>query len=528
MNARHTRSSATIVTATLLWAAFFSGTAAAEPPQTPRREVKETLHGNTIIDPYRWLEPLEAESPEVMEWTEAQNQYTRDVLDQLPCHAQLVEQFQHLMAIPSIGTPRQRNGLLFNTERREDQNQGVLYVRGKGQAPRVLIDPNSLDEDGLVSLDWWNPSPDGSLLAFGLSHGGNEMSTLHVLKTETGEWTPLEIPGKANIAGWTPDGGAFLYSLLSDPTDPYSRTVRWHQLGRHPRHDPTLATQKEPGRIPYGVLSRNGRWILLGLSNGWSSNDLWVVNTAEWQRTGEVSRTAIAVGKDAKFRPQLILENTLFMLSTLDAPNASLVKVDLESPQQAHWLTIVAQRNDAVLQGASEALGMLVISWEKDATTSFQRIRPDGSAVGPIALPGLGSAGISTDPENSIAYMSYTSYNEPRTVYRVDLKTGERIVWARPEVSRRRLKCRGSARVGDIQRRHPHPHVPHPPRRHRTTKFHRSPPDSHLRLRRLQHLAHTTLLCHQFPVVRSWWCLRGGESTWRQRIRRIVAPQRHA
>ena len=54
--------------------------AQSAPPETPRRIVQDTLHGDTIDDPYRWLEPLEAESPEVREWTEAQNLHTRAVL----------------------------------------------------------------------------------------------------------------------------------------------------------------------------------------------------------------------------------------------------------------------------------------------------------------------------------------------------------------------------------------------------------------------------------------------------------------
>ena len=418
----------------LPWTASAIVAASPVPPETPRREVEETLHGETIVDPYRWLEPLELESPEVQEWTQAQNQHTREVLDQLPCHAQLVEQFQHLMSISSIGTPRIRNGLLFNTERREDQNQGVLMVRAHGQPPRILVDPNTLDEGGLVSLDWWEPSPDGNLLAFGISRGGDEMSTLHLLKTSTGEWTPLEISGKASISGWTPEGDAFLYSKLQDPTDPYTRTILWHTLGRHPRHDPVIATQTEPGRIPFGTLSRNGRWILLGLTDGWSSNDLWAVETAVWEKTGEIKRHAIATGLDAKFRPQAVLEDTLYMSTTLDAPNGTLHAVDLKSPQQSNWRTIIAQRENAVLQGVSRSKGMFVVTWEKDATTWMNRIRPDGSLVGPITLPGLGSASISTDPDTLRAYMSYTSYNEPRTVYMVDLKTDTRTVWARPEV----------------------------------------------------------------------------------------------
>ena len=403
-------------------------------PETRRDNIEETLHGERFVDPYRWLEKLEVDSPEVEAWTDEQNAHTRAVLDQLPCHAELTRQFEQLMNIPSIGTPVSRGGLLFNTERRAGQDQGVLMVRHQGGDPRVLIDPNQLDDAGLISLDWWTPNPDGSIVAFGLSRSGDEMSTLHLLETASGQWLPLEIPGKTRLSGWTPDGGAFLYSRLLDPEDPYSRAILWHEMGRHPRHDPIIAQQEEPSRIPFGSLSRNGRWIMLGLSDGWSRNDLQVLNTAQWQADPETTPTDIAQDLEGRFEPWFVRNDTAYIYTTHQAPNGRLMSIDLKQPSVDTWQTIVPEQARAVLKGGSQAKGMLIISWQKDATTQFQRIRPDGSIIGDIQLPGLGSARMSTEPDQRIGYFSYTSYNEPRTIYRVDLVTGTRSIWARPEV----------------------------------------------------------------------------------------------
>ncbi|MCH2162648.1 MAG: prolyl oligopeptidase family serine peptidase, partial [Phycisphaerales bacterium] len=319
-------------------------------------------------------------------------------------------------------------------ERHADQDQGVLHVRSDGQPPRILIDPNTLDADGLVSLDWWKPSPDGSVVAFGLSRAGDEMSTLHLLDTDSGRWRPLEIPGKCRLSGWTPDGSAFLYSRLLDPADPYSRAVLWHEMGQHPRHDRLITRQEEPSRIPFGTLSRNGRWIFLGLSDGWSRNDLKVLNVAQWKADPDTPLATISEGREGRFEPWFVIDDTAYIYTTLDAPNGRMMAMDLRTPTMENWETIVPQRDDAVLQSASRAMGMVILTWEKDATTSFQRIRPDGSMIGPITLPGLGSARISTDPDHRKAYLSYASYNEPRTIYRVNLVTDQRTLWARPKV----------------------------------------------------------------------------------------------
>ena len=158
--------------ATTLSAVAFAGTTLAGPPATDRRPVEEKIQGETFVDDYQWLEPLESESEEVRIWTDAQNAYTEEVLHGLPCRPELVDELSKLMNVPGIGTPRQAGGHLFFNERAAGADQSVLKMRPAGGTEaddRVLIDPNTLDDGGLISLDWWRPTIDGSKIAFGIS-----------------------------------------------------------------------------------------------------------------------------------------------------------------------------------------------------------------------------------------------------------------------------------------------------------------------------------------------------------------------
>ncbi|MCP4795519.1 MAG: hypothetical protein GY885_05100, partial [Phycisphaeraceae bacterium] len=358
--------------ATTLSAVALAGTTLAGPPATDRRPVEETIQGETFIDDYQWLEPLEAESEEVRAWTDAQNAYTEEVLHGLPCRPELVDELSKLMNVPGIGTPRQAGGHLFFNERAAGADQSVLKMRpagGTAEDDRILIDPNSLDEGGLVSLDWWRPTIDGSKIAFGISRAGDENSILHVLRTADGTWTETEISGKVNFGGWTPDGSAFVYSKLTDLDDAYSRVVRWHDVGTHPRHDHTFMTQSEPQRVPYGSLSRDGRWLMFGMTDGWSRNDLWIAHVADWKATGRLDRVVVAEGIDAKFSPQAVVGDRMVMSTTENAPNGRIVVVDLEHPNRERWTEIAPERPDAVFQGADYARGMLMLTYEQDAST---------------------------------------------------------------------------------------------------------------------------------------------------------------
>lgn len=432
-----------------------AGAASAVPPTTRSEPISDMIGGRKVDDPYRWLEQLERDSPEVAAWTTLQNDRTTALLRALPCHAELTAELRPLMSIGSIGMPVCEGGSAFWTEREGSQNQPVLYVAadvaasaagGGASAPRgpdrsarrTLIDVNALDARGLTSLDWWVPSPCGKRVAFGLSKSGSEMSVLHVLDAATGRWISDEIAGKVSFGGWTPTSDAFLYSALADAADPYSREVRWHTIGEHPRHDALLVRQTDPSRIPGASISRDGRWIFISLSRGWQANDLAVLETEAWRRAGMPPAgqlaQVVAEGLDATFGPTAAVGDTLYMRTTLDAPTGALVAVALRSPQRASWKTIVAPRTDMVLEDASRAGDLLVLTFSKDVTTRLERIRMTGESVGAIELPGLGSAGVGTSDERTSGFVSFTSFNEPRSIYAADFASGTMRLWARPEI----------------------------------------------------------------------------------------------
>lgn len=406
------------------------------PPETRIERVVETLHGVEIVDDYRWLEALESESEEVRAWTTAQNDRTRAILDRLPCRQPLLSELEALMSIGSIGTPVMRADRYFYTERTGTQNQPLLKVRrGHDGEARTLLDVNALDAKGLTSLDWWVPSPDGRLVAFGTSIAGSEMSELAILETESGRWLADTIPGKASFSAWLPDGSAFLYSALRDPKEPYSRELRFHEVGRSPRQDRVIAAQRDPSKVPFGWASRDGRWLFVGETRGWQANDLAVADFDRWRRTGELELVEVARNLDGRFTPQGVVGDTLYMLTTLDRPNAELVAVDLNDPRREAWRVVLAERPDEVLQGVSIARGMLVATRQKDASTRLEIHRLDGTSVAQLPLPGIGSASVSAEEDRTEAFVAFTSFNDPRSIRRLDLRTPtEQTLWARTEV----------------------------------------------------------------------------------------------
>jgi prolyl oligopeptidase len=402
--------------------------------------VTDTLHGRTFTDEWRWLESLEADAPAVAEWTTTQIDRTRSTLDALPCRASIAATLEPLLKLPSVGLPSMHGEWCFYGERTGDQNQAVLKVQ-KGTDPALrtraitLIDPNAMDANGLISLDWNAPSDDGTLIAYGTSRSGSEMSELHVM--EVGGAPLLDtISGKVSFQGWTPTNDGFLYSALRDPKDPYSREVRFHVLGSDVASDRLIARQTNPSEIPFAGLSRCGRWMVLGFSRGWQANDLSVADFQAWrQGSGEPKAVEIAKGVPARFSPVGFEGDRMLMMTTLDAPRGRLVAVDLKQPARANWKDVIPEPKDEVLDSVGLTKGGMVASFTKHVCTRLERFDRTGRSLGEIPLPGLGSAAFSVDEDRTDAFVSYTSYNEPRSSWYVaDLTTPTPVPWWKPLV----------------------------------------------------------------------------------------------
>ncbi len=416
-------------------------------PATPVEPVKDDYHGVELTDPYRWLEGSaapevdddEALDARVRDWSLAQNEYTRDRLDALPGRDALEARMTPLMEIGVIGLPRVRGKLHFYSERKGDEAQPVLYVRdGADGTPRALLNVNTLDEEGLTALAWYAPSQDGKLVAFGTYRSGDENSTLFVLRTHDGKWLSEEIPGKVGGVSWLPDGDGFLYRRLRELDDPYSGQVKLHRLGEHHSQDALLFEQYREGPLattwgPFATLDKNARWLQLGYYTSTSSNDLWFYDFREWQKTGELKRQDLFVGEEGTAFGEIV-GDTLFIQTTIDAPNGRVIAVDLKKPARDNWRTVVAEREDAVLDSVAIAKGRLVVTWQKNAYNQVELFEMDGTSRGAMELPGIGSVGIVAEQDRSEIFYSYTSFNEPRSIYRTDTRRGGPTLWERPDV----------------------------------------------------------------------------------------------
>ena len=399
-----------------------------KPPSTRSDSTVETIFGEKVEDPYRWLE--NAESEETKLWVEEQNRYTRSILDSLPGRNQIKTRLEQLLSIGQIGTPQVYRGRLFYTKREGKENQPILYLREGINGPeKVLVDPNALSREGLVSLDWWFPSDDGTLLAYGLSTDGSEQSTLYVLNTQTGEKLKDAISRTRYTAiAWKKDKSGFYYTRYPAPgtvpagEEDYHQHLFYHELGTDPEKDPKVFGQGREMTEMYAVsLSPDNRYLLLSIFKGWDKSDVYF---QALPNDGEIARpdgfVPVVEGEDALFSGQIAGDN-LYLHTNYRAPKYRLLKVSLKNPSRDNWVELIPQ-DTSVLEQAQVVGDWLVTKYLHNACSQVRIFDLSGEFMEDVELPALGSvSGLNGEWDGSEIFFSFESYFIPPSIYHYDL-----------------------------------------------------------------------------------------------------------
>ena len=397
------------------------------PPPTERREVVETLHGVEIRDPYRWLEDQEA--PETRAWIETQNAYTDTLLQPLPRRDELETLVASVLKVEAIGLPNERGGRYFSSRRRADADLSVLYVReGIDGEDRVLIDPHPMSPDHTTSVSYLDISRDGRLVVYAVRDGGVDEVSIHLRDVDTGTDLDDRLPaaryGQVNL---TPDKTGFYYERYGDVTP----RVMFHALGTDASADIQLFGDGYLlHHIPVSLLSDDGRWLLVHVIEGSSGpTEIHLKDLT----TAAPFTTVIKDGVSESWAE--FAGDQLVITTNLDAPNKRVMVADLANPAVDHWREIIPERDDVVIQEARGLGGRLAVSYLQDVQPHVAIYELSGTYVRDISFETLGSVGGGAGRWTSNeAFFTFQSYHRPNTIYRYDLESGERTVWAQVEV----------------------------------------------------------------------------------------------
>jgi prolyl oligopeptidase len=405
-------------------------------PSSKREDIVDHIHGQDVPDPYRWLEDIDSE--ETRAWIKAQNHLTNASLGQISSREFVSRRMAELWDYEKYGVPFEKEGRVFYTRTDGLQNQGVLYWIQDGRE-QVLLDPNTLSEDGTIALTGHSVSDDGSLLAYGLSDSGSDWQDWYVRRVVDGQDLEDHLKWvKFTNASWTKDGLGFFYSRYDEPEEGmiYKEANFYHKLYYHrigiPQTEDALIYER-PDQKEWGFsgdVSQDGRYLVISVwkgthrENGVFYKDLEAGGDVV-ELLGDFDAGYVYVSNDGQ---------VFYFLTDLDAPLSRVIAIDLSKPEREHWLEVISESGDA-LQSISLVADHFLAVYLHDAFNLVKVLDRSGKMLNEVALPGLGTVlGFQGKQQDRRVYYLFTGFTIPGSLYKYEVLENQSEIFRQPHL----------------------------------------------------------------------------------------------
>lgn len=414
---------------------------AIQYPSTSKVVHVDVYHGVEVADPYRWLEDDVRESEAVQAWVGAQNEVTFAYLESIPEREKVRDRLTALWNFERFGLPRKVGGRYYYSYNNGLQNQDATYtMTSLDDEPELLLDPNTLSDDGTVAVASTFPSPDGRHFAYLVQDAGSDWRIARVMDIETRQTLEYELKWlKYTAVSWAQDGSGFYYSRYPVPEEEskfqslnMNHAVYFHELGTGQDEDRLVFSNPDNPEWGYSAeVSDDGKHLIIVIWKG--TDDRYQI--VHQDLTDPAAMPVMLIeGFDYDYSFVGNVGNDLFFRTNNGAPRNRLIAIDVEKPEQENWREIIPQADD-VLDAVSLVGGKIIGVYMQDAQSVVRLFDLDGDDAGNVTLPGIGTTfgfeGYVDDPET---FFQYSSFNRPATISRLDVETGEVSVFREPDV----------------------------------------------------------------------------------------------
>ena len=410
----------------------------AEPlsyPETTKVDTVDTYFGQSITDPYRWLEDDNSEA--TSRWVSAQNNVTDAYLSNIDFKEKVKDRLTQLEDYEKVGAPTKKGEYYYFRKNDGLQNQSVVYrYKSFEDEPEVFLDPNTFSEDGTTALSSYSFSSDYKYAAFSISEGGSDWRKIVTMEVDSKKILSDTVRwAKFTGINWYKDG--FFYQGFDAPKDGDALKgtntfgkVYYHAVNTKQSQDEKIYENPENPENRFGAaISDDERFLFIYSSESTSGNELFVKDLSK----PDSDFKTIAAGFENEHYVVATEGNRLIIHTNVDAPNNRLISVDADNPGIENWEEFLVESENVM--NAASAGGYIFTASLIDAKTAVSQYDYAGNLIRDIELPGIGSAyGFSGSLKDEELFYSFTSFTVPTSVYKFDIESGSSVLHQRPDL----------------------------------------------------------------------------------------------
>ena len=419
------------------------------PPRAKRVETVREHHGDRVVDPYEWLR--DKEDPEVIAHLEAENAYAEAMTAHLePLRQAIFEEIKGRIQETDLSVPVSYRGWWYYSrtfEGRQYAAQCRVPVTDPARRPsledgapegeQVLLDGN-VEAEGheFFSLGALEVSEDGGRIAYAVDVEGDERFALRIRDIASGEVLDEAVTDIGYGLVWSLDGRYVFYTRVDEAWRPHQ--VWRHEVGTPVEAD-VMVFEEPDERFWLGIgSSRDDRWVVIQLGSKLTS-ECWLLDAAtplEQPRLVAPRREGVEYDVEPAGDRLLVVHNA-------GDPDFEVAQAPLDASSHEQWTPWLPPVPGERVLGVEAFAGHVVVSLRREGLSALRILQRD-----PDQPQGFGPArevdfdepvySVSTgnNPEYAAAALQVTfeSMVTPRTVYDVDVATGELTLLKRQAV----------------------------------------------------------------------------------------------
>ncbi len=404
-----------------------------EPPVAEKIPKELTIHGDTRVDDYYWLN--ERKNPKVIDYLTAENEYKDAVMKHTESfQKKLYDEIVGRIKKTDMSVPSKESGYYYYS-RYEEGGEYPIYCRRKGTMEaeeEILLNVNEMAKGhAYYSVAGYSVSSNNNLIAFGVDTVSRRKYTIHFKNLKTGKILPDKIPITSGRAAWSDDNKTIFY-ILKDEETLRSYKVLKHVLGTDPSSDKEVFEEKDVTFSTYVYKSKSKKYLIIG--SGSTLSDEY--------------RFLDAGNPDGKFKIIQPREKDLeysvdhyrdkfYIRTNYKAKNFRLMATPVNRTAKGNWKEVIPHRDDVLLQRFEVFKDFLVVNERINGLPNLRIMRWDKKTehyldFGEEAY----SAYISYNPEfdTDVLRYVYTSMTTPRSVFDYNMNTKEKTLLKQQEV----------------------------------------------------------------------------------------------
>ncbi|MDD4142891.1 MAG: prolyl oligopeptidase family serine peptidase, partial [Bacteroidales bacterium] len=404
-------------------------------PVTAKVEQVDDYFGTMVEDPYRWLE--DDMSEQTAEWVKAENKVTFDYLNQIPFRDKMKEKLTAQWNYPKSGSPFKYNGRWMMYKNTGLQNQSVLFLLKdiNDKDGEILLDPNTLSDNGTVALSGIAVSKDGKTLIYSISREGSDWNEFLFMDIDSRE--NLEDHLKwIKFSNIEPYNDGVIYSRFPEPKEGdmlkgtnENGMVYFHKLGTPQTEDILLYSEPQNPLRSFNIyVSDDEQYMFLYSSESTSGNAL------AFKKTGDKNFIPIITECENDYSVIDVVNGKFYIYTNYLAPNYRVVEVDPESYDVSQWRDIIPEK-DYVLKSCAIFGDKFLAGYLKDAHSLVQFYDLEGKYLYDLEA-GIGTiGGFGGKREDTVTFYNFTSFTTPSIIYKYDIANNTSEEYSRSQIN---------------------------------------------------------------------------------------------